>query len=471
MTQQGNMHRKSLSLVLVVLAVVVLLLFNLLANVLVDRFGWTFDMTQNQLFELTDTSVALLNSMDEPVTLTVVSKETGFSTEVKEVINRIAAASDEITVKYVDPYSNPTFITSYEDQGIYLSEQDILVSSEKRATGVYSAQLYELNESQTAVTGFLAEQKLVSAIQYVITDELPSVLFTDGHGESPDSTFESLFTQNNFTTQSGSLSVSTTNADVELIVICGPENDFTAEEIAQLDDFLSKRGGKLMVYLNPAAADLPNLYGFLEEWGIRVSRDVVFEPSRYLSGTNQMYTVAYFTQHDITADLWQDNNFAVVMPVCRVLEALFTEKNGITTAEVLSSSVSSYGKDVENITTNEKEQGDAAGAFSLAMTATAQVTTDEGAKTAQVFVSGTNVMNSEQYLNTATIANKKFVSAAISWCAPEIQMLDIPVKDKGTPSLYVTIGTVIGIGVGVMIVIPVVILVLGFLVWRRRKHA
>ena len=93
----------------------------------VSRFGWTLDLTQNQVFRLTDTTKDLLSELDQPVELVYCNTENDADSNIKEVLRRYAGASDQISVSYLDLEANPAMVEEWFGKNIELSSDGILV--------------------------------------------------------------------------------------------------------------------------------------------------------------------------------------------------------------------------------------------------------------------------------------------------------------------------------------------------------
>ena len=97
-------------------------------NAATDRFSWKLDLTEDQVFRLTDTTKNILAELKETVTFTYCNNSSDADTNLKEVLSRYASASSRIDVEYVDLDANPALVETYNQKGIELSPDGILVS-------------------------------------------------------------------------------------------------------------------------------------------------------------------------------------------------------------------------------------------------------------------------------------------------------------------------------------------------------
>ena len=86
-------------------------------NAATDRFSWKLDLTEDQVFRLTDTTKNILAELKETVTFTYCNNSSDADTNLKEVLSRYASASSRIDVEYVDLDANPALVETYNQKG------------------------------------------------------------------------------------------------------------------------------------------------------------------------------------------------------------------------------------------------------------------------------------------------------------------------------------------------------------------
>ena len=111
----------------------------------VDRFGWKVDLTQNQVFRLTETTEDLLAELEAPVELIYCNSEGDADANLKEVLRRYAGASGQIGVTYLDLEANPAVAEEWAKRDLALSEDGILVLCGQNARFLSWSSLYALN--------------------------------------------------------------------------------------------------------------------------------------------------------------------------------------------------------------------------------------------------------------------------------------------------------------------------------------
>ena len=178
-----------LAAVTAVVAAIVLLV-NLIVGQLPSNL-LEFDLSDHQLYTVSDTSVEFLSTLDQDVEIVVLAEEGSVDERIAKFLDRYAALSSHITVTQVDPVAHPSAAEEYD------ASADSLVvrcaeTGKSRAIPfsdilVYDTMYYYMY-GQYYETEFDAEGQLTSAVSYVTGDN-DTVLYTlENHGESTLST-------------------------------------------------------------------------------------------------------------------------------------------------------------------------------------------------------------------------------------------------------------------------------------------
>ena len=115
-------------------------------------------------------------------------------------------------------------------------------------------------------------------------------------------------------------------ADATMIVVAGPRTDLLEQEVPILEEYLSKKTGKLLVMLDPSEdlkqpSPMPRLTALLKEWGIDATESVVVD----LSGRTQVATVPVgappYPSHAITQNFGLITMFPLVRAITPAKDA------------------------------------------------------------------------------------------------------------------------------------------------------
>ena len=249
---------------------------------------------------------------------------------------------------------NNSLVVECGDRSRYIGYDDIYLQE----TDMYS---YSYS------TSFDGEGAITSAIDYVISEELPQLYVLEGHGEAElPATFSEQIEKDNMELSSLSLlTVDKIPEDAACLIIYAPQSDLSQEEADMLSDYVSN-GGRLLVMSGPVQdGSLSNLNSLLEGYGVTVTDGIVVECDREHYAFQAPYILLPdISSHSITDSLIEENYF-VLMPIS---QGLTVEDSSGSVTSLLTSSSYSYSKaDAYNLETYEKEGGDTDGPFTLAV--------------------------------------------------------------------------------------------------------
>lgn len=438
-----------------------------------DRFSWKLDLTEDQVFRLTDTTKNILAELEDTVTFTYCNNRSDADTNLKEVLSRYASASPRIDVAYVDLDANPALVETYSQKGIELSPDGILVTCGIQSRFMQWSDLYEIRTtsggdgSQSySITGLKAETMLTSAIVAVSGQDCPGVAFTAGHSEDDTDTLRNLAANSNYEVSQVVLGVDTMDENVEVVVIAGAKRDFSEAELAVLEAFMD-RGGSLCVFRDPEVNSLPNLDGYLAEWGITVTDQIVLEPRQQMG--SPLNIIPNFGVSMINV-YFSEHSTYLVLPECRALE--LTNANASITNAVLRSTSSSYAKDFSSMSTLAQSAEDATGPFTVAATSERSFPNSAGENDTQyVFAVACSGFYQDSYLKTGSLGNSDLILQVLSYMTGNDVTLNIPTKNLAADSLSVSRTVIMLFAAVFVVILPLGLLLTGVWVFLKRRHS
>lgn len=461
----------SVAAVVIVLAIAIVI--NLLAAAIPARYT-QFDTTSNQLFTISDQTEKVLDSLDGPVTIYWIVRAGQEDETLGTLLDRYAALSSQIRVEKKDPDVYPTFVQQYVSGSV--TDNSLVVESGQRSRYVDYYDIYEYDYSSYYYTGsysvsFAGESALTSAIDYVVSETLPTVYALTGHGESElSSTFASAVEKENIEVLS--LSLLTQEAvpeDADAILICAPQRDISEEEKELLLAYLQK-GGSLMLLTSPLQdGALTNLEAVMAEYGVTAQEGIVVEGSQnYYAGGRPYLLLPSLSSHAITAPL-SENGYYVLLPVAQGLTVSDGLRDSLSVTQLLTTSSSAFSKLAGyDLTTYEKEDGDIDGPFALAVAVTETLEDDQ--ETNIVWVSSGALVD-ENYNELVAGGNQDFFLNALNWmCEQDESGLSIHSKSLSYEYLTMSSGTASCLTILIIAIIPLVYLVIGITIWVRRKR-
>ena len=449
----------------------VVISFNTFVAALTDVFGLRGDLTEEKLFQLTDTTKEVLAGLEEDVTLSYFDEEDGSDTNLSELLKRYDRYSDRVSVRYVDLDANPAMAGEYRKKGITLSANAVLAECGENAQVIPWSEMYGYNTYKDAdgnirynLTSFKAEKKITSAVAAVTRDGAKTVFLTQGHSENVSAELKELISDSNYQVKTGVLGVDGIDGAVTIIA-AGPSRDFSEDEIRILDDFLEK-GGSLIVFRNPGAGSLDHLDAYLAEWGLSADGTIVLEPSRQMD--SPVNVIPDFAVHMINVYFSESSSY-VVLPVCGSLT--LSNPNGRLTAAVLRSTSSSYAKNIDSAATFEQEKSDAQGPFTLAATSEKTIQGNKEEKKAIVFLADCSDFYNDRWLENASLGNGQLILQALNYMNEETVTLAIPEKKLANEQIAVSWSASLAIGIVFLGIIPAAFILTGLAVFIRRRRA
>ncbi len=461
-----NLSFSAYSTGMIALAIAVVAAANLVIREMPS--SWTaIDLTSEKLYSLTDQTKEFVNNMQEDVTIYVIVNEDNQDTTLGQTLQRYDDLSDHITVEYVDPTVNPRFHTQYTDSTISINS--LIVVSDKRNRVIDYSDIYEssfdYSTYTSTTTGYDGEGQITSALDYVLSDDLPKVYLTEGHGEySLSSSFTDALTKENVEYETINLmDYDTVPEDTACLIINGPQSDLSADDADKVTSYLES-GGKVILITGYTGSEMPNRDALLEYMGMSVADGLVVEQDQ-----NYYYRSPYYLLPDVSADTYTAGiygNYYIFAPYSQGILIADEEAEGMTYTTFLSTSESAYSKvDITNMENFEKSEGDIDGPFGVGVEAVKAL--EEGEATMvvyscdQLFTDDANVMvsgaNQMMFVNTVG----GFVDHEVS--------VSIPVKSYQVSYLTVNQSDAVLIGLVTTIVLPVGCLAAGFVIWFRRR--
>lgn len=461
-----NLSFSAYSTGMIALAIAVVAAANLVIGEMPS--SWTaIDLTSEKLYSLTDQTKEFVNNMREDVTIYVIENEDNQDTTLGQTLQRYDDLSDHITVEYVDPTVNPRFHTQYTDSTISINS--LIVVSDKRNRVIDYSDIYEssfdYSTYTSTTTGYDGEGQITSALDYVLSDDLPKVYLTEGHGEySLSSSFTDALTKENVEYETINLmDYDTVPEDTACLIINGPQSDLSADDADKVISYLES-GGKVILITGYTGSEMPNRDALLEYMGMSVADGLVVEQDQ-----NYYYRSPYYLLPDVSADTYTSGiygNYYIFAPYSQGILIADEEAEGMTYTTFLSTSESAYSKvDITNMESFEKSEGDIDGPFGVGVEAVKAL--EEGEATMvvyscdQLFTDDANVMvsgaNQMMFVNTVG----GFVDHEVS--------VSIPVKSYQVSYLTVNQSDAVLIGLVTTIVLPVGCLAAGFVIWFRRR--
>ena len=356
----------SYSLALTAIVLAILIAVNVLVSVLPSS-ATKYDITSTNLYSITSSTKVVVNALEKDVNIYWIVQSGEEDEIIENLLSKYESLSSHITVTKKNPDVYPTFTAQYTDENV--ANNSLIVECGDKSRYIAYSDIYLTDVDYTTysyVYSFDGEGAITSAIDYVVSDELPKLYMLEGHGEADlPAEFENQIEKENMELESFSLlNTDEIPEDADAVLIYAPETDISEEEAGMLEDYLLT-GGKLLVIAGPTEdGTLTNLYSVLESYGIVVADGLVVEGDRSYYAFQQPYILLPEIESNDITDALIDANYFAIFPLAQGLTI-----TGNDATALLTTSDSSFSKAAGfQLDTYEKEDGDTDGPFAVAVT-------------------------------------------------------------------------------------------------------
>lgn len=357
----------SYSLAMTGIVLAILVVVNVFASVLPATLT-QYDISSTKLYSITSNTKVVVNALKKDVTIYWIVQADAEDDVIENLLAKYESLSEHIEVVKKNPDVYPTFADQYTSEET--PNNSLIVECGDRSRFISYSDIYltEGNMSTNSYdTSFDGEGAITSAIDYVVTEELPQLYILEGHGEAQLSTVfsEQIEKENIEMTTFSLLNEDSVPEEADCVLIYGPTSDISTEEKEMLADYVTG-GGKLMVLAGPLEeGTLENLDNLLSDYDVEAADGIVVESDREHYAFQAPYVLLpEIGNSEITEPLIEENYYAI-MPLAKGLTVRDT--SGKVT-ELLTTSGTAYSKAAGyDISTYEKEEGDIDGPFALAV--------------------------------------------------------------------------------------------------------
>lgn len=467
MFQTNSFHHGSYSVLLSCIVIALAIIINMVVHALPSSIT-NIDISSNQVYTLSDQTKEILEKLEQDITIYALYTDGNEDETVMKLLDRYKDLSDHITVKTVDPVSNPTFTASYDASS--LQTGSLIVEGENRYKTIEYADIYETSYSYTdysSTTNFDGEGEISSAIDYVTSDKLPILYYTTGHDETTlgDSATSAL-TKSNYELKSLSLlSEGAIPDDCGVLMILAPQADFSSEEADMIIDYLEK-GGKALILTSYTSEKLTQFERILDNYGMATTDGIIFEGDANAYFQSPLYIIPEYASHDITSDASSSNTLALIIQAAGIEQK--EVRSSVTQTPLLTTSDSAYEKLPKNgqFSTLEKESGDAEGMFNLGMLAEETISDGE---TTKLVVFSTPYLVDESAVSKYNISNVDLLVNSIGYMCEHETSVTIDAKSMTVETITPTAASVNMQSIFFVILLPAGLLITGIVIWLRRR--
>src|SRR6266700_154738 len=272
----------------VVVQIVLILFLVAMVNSFAFKHYARWDFSRDQKYTLSDKTKRFLDTLKGKMRITVFfSPSTPITADLQNLLTEYQyAGKGKIDVEQIDPERNLSRAKELFDKYKVVTDESLLVLDyEGRNKTVKASEMADIDQSGTAfgegprVAAFKGEQAITSAMIDLVEGKKKTLGYVTGHkepllseGTSPITVLKTFIENDNIKFQDlNLLDLEAIPADVNAVMIVGPQYDFSDREMKLLRDVWDKQG-RILLLLDPGAKT-PKLRGFVNELGVKMNDD------------------------------------------------------------------------------------------------------------------------------------------------------------------------------------------------------
>ena len=462
----------SYTMVMSVIFIAVVIVINMIVSTIPSKYS-EIDISSQKLYSIGDETKKMLKDLEKDVTIYQIAQSGSEDENISNLLKKYEDESKHIKVEQKDPVVNPKFVSQYTSDDLSANSLIVVCGDRNKVidyNNIYETSIdYQTYSSQT--TGFDGEGQITSAIGYVTSENLPVLYTVEGHGEKDmDSSIKEDIEKANMDIKSlNLLTEGTVPDDADCLFIDSPSTDFSSDEKDAIIEYL-ENGGKAIIFSDYTTEDMPNFDAILENYGVQRTEGVVFEgDNQHYAMQMPYYLVPTINSTDASSET-ASAGYYVLAPYAQGIKQLDDVRDTVKIESILTTSDQAYSKTDLNSNTIEKEDGDVEGPFDLGVSITESL--DDDKETQIVYYSTSNLMDS-QTNQMVSGGNEKLIMESLKWMTDTEESASVSIPSKSLEVSYLTITDYDAAfwKICTIALIPGIFLVIGFVVWIKRRKA
>lgn len=422
-------------------------------------------------FEPSDETVGYLSSLKEQVKVYLICQNGNEESKLLLFLEKAAASSDMISFEKVDPVLKPEFVKNYTSETV--ADNSFLVVSGDRSRVVANSDIFvysygvdsETSQYYVKSINFNGDALLLSAVKYVLSENLPKVYILEGHGElALSSTYLAAITKENIEYEGLSLlSAGGVPRDADCVVINVPASDISADEAAMLKSYLDAGGELLTVTDGSSSAALSNLLSVLSYFGMERG-DVIFEENSALYYQYNYYLLPELQLHDITSAMI-DAKRPVLSPLSSAIYETTLHRDTVKVSSLLSTSARAWTGRITDGNLPDRSQATDSGNFFAGALAEEKI----GDTTARVVWYGSAGITDDTINTRVSGGNSTLFINTLAYLCDFESALGEHTQSVEVKYLVLSSSQSTALGAAIAAVLPIALLAAGVAVYFKRR--
>src|SRR5215471_654943 len=476
----------------VLVQIVAILFLAAMVNSYAFKHYARWDFSRDQKYALSDKTKRLLNTLKGKMRVTVFfSPTTPITADIQNLLTEYQyGGKGKIDVEQIDPERNLSRAKELFDKYKVVTDESLLVLDyDGRNKTVKASEMADIDQSGMAigegprVAAFKGEQAITSAMIDLVEGKKKTLGYVTGHKEpalsaptSPISLLKTFIENENIKFQElNLLDQPAIPADVNAVMIVGPQYDFSDREMQVLRNFWDKQG-RILAFVDPAV-NTPRLRAFLDELGVKVNDDrlMVFVRTgiQELALTRDVQA-RFLGDSPVTKRLADVRTIFVGGTASLTLDPNRGRAANIRLEPLIQTEKGYFAENDYNTDDQAKLQADAqkAGDAPLTIAASAE---KGGSVDARVQVNSSRlvaVSNATFVQDSAIMQDQAaldFVSGAVNWLLSREQMIGIAPKNPKPLTFSLDPEALRRLRWTLLVLIPLIPAAIGTVVWWQRR--
>ncbi len=484
----------TLSTVLTLVVVAAVVLVNVVASLLNDRFPLNLDLTSDKLFTLSEESRQVAQSIDTDIDVVVFAGEENFSDattdstagsimrQFYELMKQYETQSGgHVKTTYLDVVANPTLASQYSEYEVQSGDILFIGNGKHKKANINDLASYTSSHYSTTISGSQVEKIVASNLVNISSEYTPVVALLTGHDEASYSLqgIQSVLSANNYEVREIDITGSEElGDDINTLVIAAPSKDYTDDEVKKVREWMNNGGNlgrNLAVFVN-YQADCPNLYEYLNvDFGIEVTNNLIIETdiNRYFR-SNQSWLYGDIADTDYTGNSAGDRKALTMLT-----RQLLTHRESDTSSTLFNTDLITYSDSAQLVTLQEGQteevtpfEPEETPVVGTAMATRWETGEDGESRTSHVLVSGSQDLVSPALRSyMTTVNNEEFTLDLFGEMTGNQETVNISTQSLDQAILSFSGGQALVIGFGIFTIgLPAVTLIICLVVFLRRRH-
>lgn len=438
-------------------------------NVFAARLDVQWDMTEADLYSITERSRRIVRNVEEPLTLrlfhTPRTGRSGFDVDrLRTLLRQYARAGEAVSFEEVDQTLNPGLA---REHGVSQNNV-VLLQSGNRTTKLGPTDLLKFTGPRRRQRQFRGESAITTALLKMTRATDRTVHFARGHGEhSTESTrgrsvsqWSSALGEEGYATESFNPLTSDAPDTRDMIVLLNPTKSYSDGVVDRLREW-NRKGGNLLVAVGPATVQ--SLNGLFEGTGMVFERRQIIDTERRVRSLQSLVNPFVFAPelaaHPVLGGL-REQGYAV-----RMGRSAPVSLESDTAEELLGTSNEAISKPLtgEKVSTSYNLGTDERGSFTVG------ALREGDGRRGHLLAFGSPTLFEDAYFGQSP-GNESLALNLVNWAFDRNVSLGIQPTPADYNRVTVTAGQSLALQVIALFVIPLGIVLWGGWVWWNRKN-